>query len=87
MLLNDAVQVLEPAIVDCWSQIGYDVLQAVEATGETIDNWEAVETCLDADRLWLVIDNRPAWQLAKDLFKQYDYHTVIDFLSKRIQLV
>jgi hypothetical protein len=39
------------AVRQCWQAIGNDVLQACEDCGEGCTNQDAIEACLDADRL------------------------------------
>jgi hypothetical protein len=39
------------AIHNTWQAIGSDLLEAVECSGEELDNESAVEGCIDADRI------------------------------------
>jgi len=39
------------AIHDTWEAIGPDLMQCAEETGSELDNDEAVESCIDADRI------------------------------------
>lgn len=43
--------VLRSAVNRVWNNIGHDILAAGEECGESTTNLEAVESCLDADRL------------------------------------
>lgn len=86
MELKEALKTLKPAIELCWSQIAYDVLAAAETVGDTVNNEEAVEACLDADRLLLVTENAEAHQLARDLYREWGYHKVLTYLSDNISL-
>lgn len=86
MELIDALTVLRPAIYEAWSQIGTDILECADSCGDSLDNYEAVEACLDADRLLLVCNNETAHSLVKSLYKQHSYHAVLQFLAKHIQL-
>ena len=54
--------------------------------GDTVNNEEAVEACLDADRLLLVTENAEAQQLARDLYREWGYHRVLTYLSDNISL-
>ena len=87
MELANAINTLAPAVVACWQQIGHDVLQCAAECGDEVDNEEAVEACLDADRLLLVCNNKDAHTLHKELCKQYSYSVIIKQLAAQIQLV
>lgn len=87
MQLEQALINLRPAIVKCWQQIGFDVLESVESCGDSIDNFTAVEACIDADSLLLVCNNKPAWELAKTIIREHGYDRVLKFLDQHIQLV
>lgn len=82
MELKEALKTLKPAIKLCWGQIAYDVL----AAADTVNNEEAVEACLDADRLLLVTENAEAHQLARDLCSEWGYRKVLTYLSDNISL-
>ena len=86
MELKAALPVLKPAIYECWSQIGHDVLQCAEECGEDVDNVMALEACLDADRLLLVCNNRAAYDLYKTLIKEHGWHKTVEFLARSISL-
>ena len=86
MELKDALPILRPAIIQCWSQIGYDVLQCAEECGESVDNQEAIESCLDADRLLLVCNNREAYDLYKTVVAKHGWGKTVSFFTKHIQL-
>lgn len=69
---------LKHAIQDLWSMIAWDV-------GHCDSNEEAVEICIDADRL-MTYGFPQEDQEVTHLIQQYDYPTVLKALSREIQL-
>lgn len=86
MELKTALPILESAISRVWSQIGFDVLECAEQCGESVDNYTAVESCLDADRLVLNGNDRVAQDLYRALIKEHGYGKLIEFLAKNVRL-
>lgn len=77
---------LLPAISEVWSQIGQDVLDAARMFGDRVDNEAAVEACIDANRLsHFGFDE--AEKLKTALIKKHSYFFVLNYLSRRINLV
>lgn len=90
---------LNDAIWSTWQCIGPDVYQAVEEYGEgEVSNADAVESCIDADRLRMYgdpsnhagLDGSVVGNAAQDLIRQlvlaHGYEPVLKYLCKRIQL-
>jgi hypothetical protein len=69
-----------------WNAIGHDVYACAEECGESLDNEEAVESCIDANRLWLNGDDKAADDLIHELCREHGYHVVLKFLTKHYQL-
>jgi hypothetical protein len=68
------------AIHLCWQVIAHDVQDCAEC-----DNEQAIECCIDADRLH---DYSPeADKIITRLAKETSYNTVMKFLSRKIPLV
>ena len=86
MELKTALPILQSAIHKTWSQIGFDVLECAETCGESVDNWSAVEACLDADRLVINGGDPVAQDLYRALIQEHGYDKVIDYLAKNISL-
>ena len=86
MKLEESLSVLRPAIIKTWCQIGHDVLSCAEECGETVDNEQAVESCLDADRLLLNGNDQKAHALLNELFKEHGYNKVLKFFTKHVDL-
>jgi len=74
--------VIKPAIRKVWNYIGMDV---EDACGN--NNEEAIEVCIDADRLTMCADEPEADALVKAVLKTADYSKVLKFLSTAIPLV
>lgn len=55
------------AVHNTWQAIGSDLLQCYEETGGEPDNEEAVEGCIDADRI--VMYGGPKGKAAQDEFR------------------
>jgi hypothetical protein len=69
-----------------WDAIGHDVYACAEECGETLGNEEAVESCIDANRLWLNGNDKAADDLIHELCKEHGYAKVLKFLAKHYQL-
>ena len=79
---KSVLSVVKTPILQCWNAIAPDVYDFCED-----DNEIAIEMCIDADRLVLVVDEPEAYQAVKDLIKENGYQSVLSFLSKNIQLL
>jgi len=77
---NDVLNILAPAIVRTWSYVVFDV-------EEISDNEEAIELCIDADRLKFTGNSPEANNLIIELCKEYGPMAVISWLGKHVQLV
>lgn len=87
MELELARATLEPAIWQCWSQIAPDIFACAEACGDSVDNREAIEACLDADRLLLVCNLEHAHELYKQVVKAHGWNETVEFFDQHIKLV
>lgn len=87
MELTQSLSVLEPAIWQCWSQIATDILECAEACGDSVDNREAIEACLDADRLLLVCDLTEAHALYKTVVREHGWDETVQFFARNIKLI
>lgn len=72
---------LVKAIYQVWDQIGPDALEFVE------DNEEAIEMCLDANRLEYYSNNQEAIRLYNFLTSNYGYDKTLSMLSKKVYLM
>lgn len=63
-----------------WQYIGADC----DAVG---DNEEAIEVCLDADRLLLCINAKESYEFMKETLRSVSFQRFVKFLSKEIYLV
>ena len=79
--LTDAdLAIIKPAICSCWGAIASDVLDMGDC-----DNEQAIECCIDADRLH---DHSPlADAIITRLAKETSYNAVLKALAKKIPLV
>ena len=83
---NDAdVQHLMSTIQLVWSQIGDDLICAAEEMGHYVDNEEAIECCIDADRLTMFGDQR-AQDIYNSLTQKHGRSQVYNFLNKSLQI-
>lgn len=84
MKLNEEVIAkLSQPIQQSWQCIAGDVL----TDNPDIDNDEAIEMSIDADRLLITIDDVESHELINALVDEHDYIPVLEFLSKHISLV
>lgn len=87
MELKQSLSVLEPAIWQCWSQIASDVFECAQACGCRVSNREAIEACLDADRLLLVCNLTEAHALFKSVVQLHGWEKTARFFARHIKLV
>ena len=78
-LNNDFLKQVEPAIINGWNYIAADM-------PEETDDYEAIETVIDANRLTM-IGYKDADQLIMQAVKEHGYSKVMKFLVKNIPLV
>lgn len=62
-----------------WEYIGADC-------GAVGDNEEAIEVCLDADRLLIYIDAKESYEFMKEILRTVSFRRFIKFLSKEVFL-
>jgi|APFre7841882654_1041346.scaffolds.fasta_scaffold315815_1 hypothetical protein len=72
---------VRPVIFDTWQQIGFDCQEFCE------DNEQAVEMCIDADRLLLNGDSPEANAAVMEACVEHGYRQVLAYLASKIQLV
>lgn len=72
-------RVKEP-IYSVWQSVGPDALEFTE------DNLEAIEICIDADRLINVTEDKEAQDMIGMLIAEHGYIRVLRFLGKHIKL-
>ena len=76
--LDTAVlKVIRPAMLATWNYIGSDVEEMCDG-----DNEQAVEMCIDADRLLICGKDAAAHALVSALIAQHGYVKVLKFLEK-----
>ena len=63
-----------------WGYIGADC-------GAVGDNEEAIEACLDADRLLICIDAKESHEFMKEILRTVSFQRFVKFLSKEVFLV
>lgn len=70
-----------------WNAIGYDIQQACSESGEELDNEQAVEACIDANRLAFFGGDtgKECDELVRDLCVEHGYHTVLKFLCQHFK--
>jgi hypothetical protein len=70
-------------ILQVWNSIGYDSLEL----SPRLKNAEAIEGCLDADRIVSEAKNPEAQKLLRAAYEAHGFEKVLRFLSKNIHLV
>jgi hypothetical protein len=80
MELNEVAQNLARPIRKVWNYIGSDAYDFCES------NEDAIEFCIDADRLTFIADDAKATDLLREAIAQHDYNTVIKALSQQVFL-
>ena len=75
------VEKVEPVIYQIWDQIGLDVLK-----GPDIDNEQAVEACLDSDKIEIFTGNTEIATLIREVCAIHGYGLVLNYLNKHITL-
>lgn len=78
-LNNDFLKQVEMPIIQTWGYVAADM-------PEDTDNHEAIETCIDANRLDMS-GHKAADGLIIQAVKEHGYEKVMKFLKKHIQLV
>lgn len=85
MELNEIINTrLKEPIHKVWDIIGLDVL-AIE--GNNPPNHVAIEYCIDADRLPILVNETNAMRIIRDLIYIYGYEKVLNLLDENIKLV
>jgi hypothetical protein len=86
--LTALAEMIKPAILNVWDQIGSDVMALVEDPGE-IENDGAIEMCVDADRLRTMggADGAAADDMLTDAHAEHGWDDVIKALTETINLV
>lgn len=68
-----------------WQAIGSDVIQCCDESGSPCTNGDAIESCIDADRL-ASFASKEANELIKSVIEEHGYTKVFKFLTKNIRL-
>ena len=86
--LQALAELLRPAIMNVWDQIGSDVMALVTDPGE-IENAGAIEMCVDADRLRTMggKDGEVSDVLLEAAHSKHGWDAVIEALSNSIDLI
>lgn len=86
--LTAMAEMIKPAILNVWDQIGEDVMALVTDPGE-IENDGAIEMCVDADRLRTMggADGAAADDLLTEAHGEHGWDDVIEALTNVIDLV
>jgi hypothetical protein len=77
---ENVIKRLKEPIYHVWSQI------APDAEGLVEDNLQAMEICLDADRLILVADDKESYDYFHRVMDDHGYGKTLKFLAKHIHL-
>ena len=80
MFTDAHMKILTHAIYQTWGAIAADL-------PDEVDNAEAMELCIDANRLQSLGNSWEADQLVQDAIKMHGYSAVFDFLCSKIQVV
>ena len=72
------LSILKRAVENTWSQIGHDI-------GD-VPNDEAIEACVDADRLEYNGDDEEANKLFRAICNKHSYHAALQWLSNNISI-
>lgn len=78
---------LNHGIIAVWNSIGFDVLDALQAGGEPIDNEMAMESVLDGGCFEMYCGDPEAITDLKALIKEQGYLEVLAYLAKHHPLV
>jgi len=80
--LNDELaKEFNTALYHVWNSIGPDIMESLQACGESIDNEQAIESCLDADQL--MYNGHPDLNdKLKLLCKEHGWDKVVKFFAK-----
>lgn len=76
------------SIYAVWQQIGHDCESACQEMGETLTNWEAIETCIDADRLPTMCGakGKEADLEVDELIRTHGYDALMGALQQKMRL-
>lgn len=83
---NAFLRLVSPGIYAVWNTIGNDVMNCAEECGESVSNGEAIESCIDADRL-AMYGYADANGVIDSAIKDQTYDKTMKFLKKNIKLV
>lgn len=75
------INTVRAAVNKAWQQIAWDVMELCE------DNEQAVEMCIDADRLLLNGEDQVAHAAVKMAVQQNGYHKTLKYLAANIQVM
>ena len=85
---QDFIKKVKPAILNTWQQVGSDFEAACAEEGEALYNEEAIECCINADRLEMYGgDGDVASNIIREAIKEHNYGEVISFLVRNINLL
>lgn len=68
-----------------WNSIGYDIIACMQECGEELTNEQAIESCCDANNLWLNGNDKEADQLMFEMCRKHGYVEVQEFLCKHFK--
>lgn len=74
------------AIQEVWQEIGSDTMMCAQECGEEVSNEEAIESCIDADRLTTIAQSPESDAEVSLLIKQHTYTGMMKQLRKELQL-
>ena len=85
MLTPEFINLVNNPINNVWQTIGSDLYAVVEECGDTLGNEEAIECCIDANRLTMY-GHKDAENAIDNAVKQHGYGKVHKYLCKNIKL-
>ena len=82
--LNQAfIQRVKPVILKVWNAIAADLCD----DSDELDNDLAIESCIDANRLFINGEDQEADFLLREQCRMHGYTKVLKFLSRNISLI
>lgn len=85
---QEFIKKVKPAIINTWQQIGSDLEACCAEEGEALNNDEAIECCIDADRLKMYGgDGDVTINIIREAVKEHNYGKVLTFLVRNINLL
>jgi len=84
---NALIERLRTPMWQVWNSIGWDIIECMKQCRQTLTNEQAIESCIDANNLWLNGNDREADELVLAVCKEHGYIETLKFLCQHFKYV